>query len=116
MLRTRLFLGLVPLVLIVVAVGLYAIAVTRELAGSLSRDLESNYRSIGASQQMRVSLADMNALAEAKGADAVMARRTLEDRRAAFRRELMGQSAGSAGSPRATLGYARRDYGPLHLR
>ena len=103
MLRTRLLLGLVPLVLIVVAVGLYAISVTRELSGTLSRDLVNNYRLIGVSQQMRGALDELNKLSEAKGGDAVAGRQGFEERRAAFRREVMGQAASSAGSPRAAL-------------
>ncbi len=103
MLRTRLLLGLVPLLLIVVGIGLYAIGVSRELAGSLSRDLVNNYRSIGANQQMRVAATVMSTLADAKGAELTAARQNFEEQRAAFRRELMGQAASSAGSPRAAL-------------
>ncbi len=103
MLRTRLFLGLLPLVLIVVGIGVYATRVSRELAGSLSRDLVNNYRSIGASQQMRATLATMSALADARGADVAAARREFDAQRGAFRREVMGQAASSAGSPRAAL-------------
>lgn len=103
MLRTRLLLGLVPLLLIIAGIGLYAINVSRELAGSLSRDLVNNYRSIGANQQMRAAATTMGALAEARGADTATARREFDEQRGAFRRELMGQAASSAGSPRAAL-------------
>ena len=103
MLRTRLLLGLVPLLLIVVGVGLYAISVSRELAGTLSGDLASNYRAIGASQQMRVAVTFMSTLAGAKGADAAAARQSFEEQRATFRRELMDQAANAAGSSRAPL-------------
>src|SRR5688572_15307898 len=53
MLRTRLYLGLLPLLLLIVATGGYAIYVGRDLAGSLSRDLVNNYRAVLACQQMR---------------------------------------------------------------
>src|SRR5688500_10548671 len=55
MLRTRLYLGLLPLLLLIIATGGYAIHVCRDLAGSLSRDLVNNYRAILAAQQMRSS-------------------------------------------------------------
>ena len=55
MLRTRLYLGLLPLLLLLVGTGLYAIRVSRELAGSLQRDLVGNYRDIIACQQLRAS-------------------------------------------------------------
>ncbi len=103
MLRTRLFLGLAPLLLIVVGIGGYAINASRELAGALSRDLVNNYRSIGASQQMRVSATVMSTLADARGVEIAAARRSFEEQRGAFRRELMGQAASSAGTPRAAL-------------
>jgi signal transduction histidine kinase len=103
MLRTRLLLGLVPLLLIVVGVGVYAISVDRELAGALARDLVNNYRSIGASQQMRAAAADISALADNRDGDIATARQSFEERRTAFRRDLMGQAASSAGSPRAAL-------------
>lgn len=103
MLRTRLFLGLLPLVLILVGTGAYAIRVSRELAGSLSRDLVGNYRSIGASQSMRAAATSMSELANSPRAGIAETRRAFDEQRSAFSRELMGQSASSAGSPRAAL-------------
>ena len=103
MLRTRLLLGLVPLLLIVVGIGLYAISVSRELAGSLSRDLVNNYRALEACQQMRAAATSMSALTDGPRADLAAARRAFDEQRAAFKRELMGQAASSAGSPRAQL-------------
>jgi two-component system, NtrC family, sensor histidine kinase KinB len=100
MLRTRLYLGLLPLLLLIVATGGYAIHVGRNLAGSLSRDLVNNYRAILACQQMRSSATLMNVvLSPAQLGD--NERRAFEESRSAFRRELMAQSAASAGSPRA---------------
>ena len=55
MLRTRLYLGLLPLLLLIVATGGYAIYVCRDLAGSLSRDLLNNYQAVIACQRMRES-------------------------------------------------------------
>lgn len=102
MLRTRLYLGLLPLLLLIIATGGYAIYIGRNLAGSLSRDLVNNYRAILACQQMRSSATLMNVvLSPPQLGDSE--RRAFEDSRAAFQRELMAQSAASAGSPRANL-------------
>ncbi len=104
MLRTRLFLGLLPLVLILVGTGVYAIRVDRELAGSLSRDLVNNYRAIAALQEMRESARQMgNAVREARVGDPLTARRSFDEPRSAFSRELMGQAVSSVGSSRSVL-------------
>jgi len=102
MLRTRLFLGLLPLLLVLVATGVYAIRVCRELAGPLQQELVANYRAALGCREMRTSATLMsNALAST--ADPIGARRTLDARRADFTRELMAQSASSAGKPRERL-------------
>jgi signal transduction histidine kinase len=98
MLRTRLYLGLLPLVLLVIAMGVYAIHVCRDLAGLVSRDLVSNYRAIVACQHMRESARQMLTALTTAVSDAD--RRTFDDARAAFVRELMAQSASSAGTSR----------------
>src|SRR5688572_15909845 len=104
MLRTRLYLGLLPLLLLVVGTGLYAIQVSRELAGSLQRDLIRNYRDIIACRQLRSSAQLMSsAISLAERGDPLMAREEFESNRSAFTRELMAQSASSAGTPRAEL-------------
>ncbi|MCX6955411.1 MAG: ATP-binding protein [Verrucomicrobia bacterium] len=104
MLRTRLFLGLLPLLLILVGTGAYAIKVDRELAGSLSRDLVQNYRAISALLQMRESARLMSsALGDARFGNTLAAQRAFEAQRATFTGLLMHQSTGSVGSPRATL-------------
>jgi signal transduction histidine kinase len=104
MLRTRLFFGLLPLLLVMVATGAYAIRVCHQLAGPLQKDLVADYRAALGCQDMRASATLMsNALALASAADPIAARKALEERRSAFVRELMGQSAASAGMPRARL-------------
>src|SRR5688572_25557724 len=101
MLRTRLYLGLLPLLLVLVGMGAYAIQVSRELAGSLQRDLVGNYRDILACQQMRVTVRSMATSVTSMRGDPLEARQSFEDFRAAFTRELMAQSASSAGTSRA---------------
>src|SRR5690349_2185599 len=60
MLRTRLFLNLVPFVVILLAVGVYAIALFSRLSGSVDVIVSENYRSVVAAQQMSVALAGMD--------------------------------------------------------
>src|SRR3954463_11670004 len=101
MLRTRLYLGLLPLLLLIVATGGYAIHVCRDLANSFSRDLINNYRAVISCQRMRESAQRMYQTlsvtpltpAEQKNYDGY---------RAAFLRELMVQSTTSVGSERVT--------------
>jgi len=102
MLRTRLYLGVLPLLLLLVGTGLYAIHVSRELAGNLQRDLVRNYRDIIACQQLRASARLMaSSVSIAERGDPLVAREEFESNRAAFTRELMSQSAASAGTLRA---------------
>ena len=101
MLRTRLLSGLLPLLLVLVATGAYAIHVCRELAGPLQADLVANYQAALGCQDMRSSATLMSASAVL--ADPIAARRSLDGRREAFTRELMAQSRMSAGKPREKL-------------
>jgi len=103
MLRTRLFFGLLPLLLVIVATGGYAIHVCRELAGPLQRDLVSNYRATIGCQQMRADATRMSNAAFVAAGDPLAAHRDLDAARSGFTRELMNQSASSAGRPRGRL-------------
>ncbi len=102
MLRTRLFFGLLPLLLVLAITGAYAIHVCRELAGPLQHDLVSNYEAALGSREMRASATFMSS-ALAPASDPIGARRDLETHRQAFTRALMLQSASSAGKPREGL-------------
>lgn len=100
MLRTRLYLGLLPLLLLIVATGVYAIYIGRDLAGSLSRDLVNNYRSVIAGQKMRTAATLMtSALAQSPMGE--MERRMFEENRNAFLADLKAQELASVGSARA---------------
>jgi signal transduction histidine kinase len=104
MLRTRLFFGLLPLLMVIVAIGAYSIRVCHQLAGPLQRDLITDYQAALACQSMRTTATLMsNAMAFESPADPIRAKKELGDQRAAFTRELMSQSASSAGKPRALL-------------
>lgn len=97
MLRTRLFLGLLPLLLILVGTGAYAIRVSREFAGSFSRDVVGNYRAVIAGQQMRLAATEMG-----RG-PGFASRAEFEASQSTFKSELMTQAISSTGSPRAAL-------------
>jgi signal transduction histidine kinase len=102
MLRTRLLFGLLPLLLVLVATGAYAILVCRQLAGPFQRDLVAEYRAALGCQEMRNAAALMsNAFVFAS--DPIRARQSLDEHRAAFTGELLAQSEGSTGKPREKL-------------
>jgi signal transduction histidine kinase len=103
MLRTRLYLGLLPLLLLLCGTGAYAIHVCRQLAGSLQQDLVGNYQAMLASQQMRYSAQSMTDSLSLVRSDPIRARRSFQSNRSDFTRELMAQSARLAGTPDAPL-------------
>lgn len=104
MLRTRLFFGLLPLVLVALGMGADAIVVCRRLAGTFQRDLVAGYRDSLAGEQMRAAaIAMSNALLEAGRGDTLAAQRRFQQEREAFAKALMSESAGAAGGPREPL-------------
>ena len=101
MLRTRLFLGLLPLLLLVVAIGGYAIHVCRGMADTLSHDLGKNYLAVIGCEQLRTAATLMtNALSPAILSETE--RREFDAHRGAFKRELMAQAA-AAGPVRGAM-------------
>ncbi|MBC7366907.1 MAG: ATP-binding protein [Undibacterium sp.] len=97
MLRTRLYLGLLPFLLLMVVTGSYAVWVSRQFAGSIQRDLVADYGAVLASQRMREAATLMSAAsARAHRGDPFGARRAYDQQRSAFIRELMAQSAAGA--------------------
>ena len=103
MLRTRLYLGLLALFIVVVGTGAYAILVCHQLADTLQKDLVSHYEDILSLQQMRASA---NLMATSLGparTDPLGAQTQFTEARSAFTRALMAQSQSSAGTPRAEL-------------
>jgi signal transduction histidine kinase len=103
MLRSRLLFGLLPLLLVLVATGTYSIRVCRQLAGPLQRELVAEYQAALGCQDMRASATLMSHALALAQADPLGAHRALEGRRSAFNKELMDQSARSAGRPRERL-------------
>jgi signal transduction histidine kinase len=103
MLRSRLLFGLLPLLLVLVATGTYAIRVCRQLAGPLQQELVAEYQAALGCQDMRASATLMSHALSLTRADPLAAHRALEGRRAAFTKVLMEQSGRSAGRPREHL-------------
>ena len=60
MLRTRLFLYLTPFVVILLAVGVYAIVLFARLANSVDASVTNNYQSFTAASAMSLALAGMD--------------------------------------------------------
>ena len=112
MLRTRLFLGLLPLLLLVVAIGGYAIHVCRGMADTLSRDLGKSYLAAIGCEQLRTAATLMtNALSPAILAEAE--RREFAGQRGAFKRELMAQAATASTARGEMLGRVDDAFGRL---
>jgi NtrC-family two-component system sensor histidine kinase KinB len=59
MLRTRLFLNLAPFLIILLAVGVYAIVLFSRITANVDVTVTGNYRSVRAVQQMKLSLSRM---------------------------------------------------------
>jgi NtrC-family two-component system sensor histidine kinase KinB len=104
MLRTRLYLGLLPLLFVAVGTGAYALVVCRQLAGTFQRDLVASYANSLAGERMRAAASRLSADATAmEGPEPAPARRALAADQAAFSRELMAQEVEAAGTARAPL-------------
>ncbi len=104
MLRTRLYLGLFPLLLLFILVSGVTTLLYRNLALSLEKDLTANYRAMIGGYEMREAATAMaGALATAKRGDLQAARKTYATHRARFNQRFMEQSLVSAGSARAAL-------------
>lgn len=89
MLRTRLTFGLLPLLLLFLAVCLYAIHTSENLGVSVEVVLSRDFRSIRIVQDMRATIAQMNAtLQAARRGNALDYRKQFEDRRTEFKRSL----------------------------
>ena len=102
MLRTRLYLGLLPLLLLLFAMGGYAVYTCLELSRSVESTLVANYRAMLATEEMKDAASSMNnALYQAQFGDSLAARGQLDAQRARFERNLHEQSMSAAGTTRA---------------
>jgi signal transduction histidine kinase len=102
MLRTRLYLGLLPLLLLLFCMGGYAVYTCMELSRSVESTLVANYRAMLATEEMKDAASSMNnALYQAQFGDPLAARDQLATQRARFERNLHEQSMSAAGTSRA---------------
>ena len=104
MLRPRLYLGLLPLLLLFLAMGFYALYVSRGLAKAIEGDLVKNYRALIAGYDLRDAATRMHtALAQVGRGDPLEVRKAFLDEQSRFKRLLFDQSIASAGTPRLDL-------------
>lgn len=104
MLRTRLYLGLLPLLLLFIAVGAVGTHLYRDLAGTFERSLTVSYRAMIGGYEMRDAATLMAAAASAgTRADPVGARRAYNEQRARFRRHFMEQSLATTAPARTAM-------------
>jgi signal transduction histidine kinase len=88
-LRSRLLLGIVPLVAIMVAMGLWAVVMFHRLGGNIDVILRENYRSVLAAQTMKEALERMDsAVLFAIGGQEDRAREQFRDYRPIFEKNL----------------------------
>lgn len=102
MLRTRLYLGLLPLLLLLIAMGGYALFNCLELSRAVEVTLVANYGALDATEEMKDAATLVNATVyQAVRGDSLAARQQLDAQRARFLRSLREQSMAAAGTPRA---------------
>jgi len=102
MLRTRLTLGLLPLLLLFLLVCLYAMRTSQELGESVAGILARNFRSIRVVQELRDAATQMNvALGDARSGDAAAALPRFVTGRAHFKRGLNEELLAQPGREKA---------------
>ncbi|MBI5382898.1 MAG: HAMP domain-containing protein [Opitutae bacterium] len=99
-LRTRIAVGLLPLLLLFLALGGWAALANRQLARELSGELETTYRALQANESLRLAATQMSVAAAAAPRDVLAARRNYDAQRAALQRLLMDELQRAAGTPR----------------
>src|SRR5580693_7596814 len=104
MLRTRLYLGLLPLLLLSLAVGLFAIYTCHELARTIEQELFGTPTDLRACYEMREAATLMdNALATTQHGDILAARADYARQRASFEKIFHEQELAATGTSRAPL-------------
>jgi two-component system, NtrC family, sensor histidine kinase KinB len=101
MLRTRLYLGLLPLLLLFIGVGVAAMYICRDLGRSIEAKLVASYRvMIGCHEMREAAIAMTEAIHQAQNGKMLEARPVFEKQSGVFKRALMDQSFASAGTAR----------------
>ena len=101
MLRTRLYLGLLPLLLLFIGVGLAAMTICRDLGKSIEAKLAGSYRvMIGCHEMREAAYAMTSAINQAQNGRVLEARPAFDAARSRFQKVLMDQSFTAAGTSR----------------
>ncbi|HNQ74330.1 MAG TPA: ATP-binding protein [Verrucomicrobiota bacterium] len=104
MLRTRIFLHLIPFVLILIAVGGFALVLVSRLAASVSRTITENYQRDNAATQMTVTLDRMDtALQRSRTEEPATVREMFDDNARLFEAQLTAQSSNLTAQAEADL-------------
>jgi NtrC-family two-component system sensor histidine kinase KinB len=104
MLRTRLTLGLLPLLLLFLLVGLYALRTSQELGDAVEGILARDFRSVRVVQDLREAAAQMDtALGAARAGDGVAARPRFLAGRTRFQRGLNDELLAQPGREKGEL-------------
>jgi two-component system, NtrC family, sensor histidine kinase KinB len=104
MLRIRLYLGLLPLLLLFIAVSGVTTVLYQSLVHSLEQNLTGDYRAMINGYEMREATNFMAAaLVTAQRGDVATARARYSKQRARFQKQLMEESLASVGTPRTQL-------------
>jgi len=102
MLRTRLYLGLLPLLLLFIVVGLATVFIARELSRSLEARLAANYRwMIGCHDMRDYAVLMVQSIHDGQNGRVLEAKGPYEEHLGSFQRALMEQSFTSEGTARA---------------
>jgi signal transduction histidine kinase len=103
MLRTRLYIGLLPLLLLFMAAGMAAMMICRELAQSVEKRLVASYTLMLSGYTMRDAAGMITtAIHDAQNGRVMEAQSQFSEYKSRFQRNLMDQSFASAGTPRAS--------------
>ncbi len=101
MLRTRFNLGMLPLLLLLILVGVAGIAVCRDLGRSMETKLAQSFRMVIAAHEMRDAATGVTAaIHRAQDGFVLEARPEYERQRGRFKKALMAESFASAGTMR----------------
>jgi len=104
MLRTRLYLGLLPLLLLFVAVGLATMFIARDLAHSMEQRLAISYRwMIGCYDMSEQATLMVQALHDAQNGRVLESKKDFYQHRGKFQKALMDQSFSSSGASRSDV-------------
>src|SRR6478736_5624147 len=96
MLRTRIFLNLIPFVVILIAVGVFAMVLFSQLANSVGQTVTDNYRSDNAASKMIDAVARMDtALNRSRTEDKASARLMFDTNARLFEEHLVSQFTNS---------------------